>query len=49
MDLLRFLVEHGADATAKDNGGSTPLHKLWVSEDVNLARLLVEHGPDATA
>jgi ankyrin repeat protein len=51
VDLARFLIEHGADVSAKDKNGLTPLH--WAVQggvgNVDLARLLVEHGADATA
>ncbi len=51
-DLARFLVEHGADATAHDKQGLTPLH--WVSfsgfGNADVARFLIEHADDdATA
>jgi len=49
--LTRFLLEHGADVTAKDDGGMTPLH--WVVEKgkrtTDLACLLVDYGADLTA
>jgi ankyrin repeat protein len=49
MEVAQFLVEHGADATAKDKIGWTPLH--WASErgHIGLAQFLVQHGVDATA
>jgi ankyrin repeat protein len=49
VKVARFLVEHGADAAAKDSNGRTPLH--WVSEggDLELARLLIEHGAEPAA
>jgi ankyrin repeat protein len=51
VDLARFLIEHGADVTAQDNNGSTPLHQLSGSNsgNVELATFFVEHGADVTA
>jgi len=49
VDIVRFLVELGADVTAQDKDGSTPLHQASNSGEVDLARFLVEHGADATA
>jgi ankyrin repeat protein len=50
-DLARFLVEHGADPTAQDDDGWTPLHVLSGSDrpDADLVRFFVEYGTDATA
>ena len=41
-----MLVEHGADVSAQDEDGRTPLH--WASSrgDVDVARMLVERGAD---
>ena len=52
MELTRFLIEHGADAAAQDEGGWIPLH--WVVRPMQVRRidltcLLIEHGADATA
>jgi len=45
-----FLVEHGgADVTAQDENGSTPLHQAAQYGRIDLARFLVEHGADVTA
>ena len=49
LGVARILIEHGADAAAKDNLGSTPLHRASESGYVELARFLVEHGTDAAA
>jgi ankyrin repeat protein len=45
--VARFLIEHGADATAMV-GGSTPLHHAAIEGDLPLVRLLLEHGADRT-
>ncbi len=48
VEVARFLVEHGADATAQDEDGSTPLHRVSEDGHVEVARVLVEHGADVT-
>ena len=45
VDLARFLLEHGAEATAL----STPPHQASSGRNVDLARFLIEHGAFATA
>jgi len=44
MGRVGLLVGHGADTTAKDEHGFTPLH--WVSQvgRIDIARTLLEHG-----
>ena len=49
VEIIRFLVERGADATAQDNNGLTPLHLASSWGHVGLACLLVERGADVTA
>jgi ankyrin repeat protein len=49
MDVVRFLVEHGADMTAKDKEGLTPLNEATASRNVIIAWFLIEHGADALA
>ena len=50
LKLLAFLLEHGADPAAENNGGQTPMHILsdhrYQSEGdlLNLAVLLLKHG-----
>ena len=49
VDLVRMLVERGADVSAQDVVGLTPLH--WASSrgSVDVARILVEGGADVSA
>ena len=49
VEVIRFLVDRGADAAAQDNNGLTPLHLASSWGDVDLACLLVERGADVTA
>ena len=45
--LIRWLVEHDANATAQDKSGSTPLNSAM--EAVDFVRLFVRHCADVTA
>ena len=44
LDLARLLIEHGTDATAQNNYGTTPLHWASFKGHVDVARLLIEHS-----
>jgi ankyrin repeat protein len=46
VDLTHFLVEHGADVTAQDNKGLTPIHWAVLKGREGLARFLLENGAD---
>lgn len=46
LDLLRALLQHGADPNARQSGGFTALHTAADRGDVEMARLLLEHGAD---
>ncbi len=44
LEVVRFLVEHGADVNAADRSGLTPLHSLASRGHLEAARLLIEKG-----
>jgi ankyrin repeat protein len=48
-ESVRILLEHGADASARQAGGWTPLHAASQSGDVELVRLLIASGADVQA
>jgi len=45
-DVVKVLLESGADPDAKNNGGHTPLHAAAYRGHLNVASLLLEHGAD---
>ena len=46
VEVLRLLVDHGADIHAKDRNGVHALGRATLSADVDVVRFLVEHGCD---
>ena len=49
VEVVRVLLEHGADVTARDGTRSTPLHVASLTQSPQSARLLIEHGADVNA
>ena len=50
VEVLKFLVSHGADIHAKNGYGNTPLHAAAVSNmNVEVAKFLVDSGADMDA
>lgn len=54
VDIIKLLIQNGADVRAKDAFGDTPLHKLMRRNDekgilVDLAKLLLDNGADVNA
>ena len=43
---MRALLEAGADADVRQQGGFTPLLAAAHADDAELARLLLDHGAD---
>ena len=48
-EVARFLIERGADTTAKDAHKWTPLHHAVEKENEDISRLLLEHGANVRA
>jgi ankyrin repeat protein len=43
-DIVRLLIDHGADVKACQTSGVTPLHQAAASGQLDMARLLLSHG-----
>jgi ankyrin repeat protein len=48
-DVVKYLIEKGADVKAKAWDNSTPLHIACESGNLDLVKYLVEHGADVKA
>jgi len=49
LDVAQLLIEHGADAKAKDDNKLTPLHLASRCGHTEVTRVLLEHGADMEA
>lgn len=49
LDMVEFLVEHGADVNRGDNEGWTPLHATASCGFISIAKYLIEHGANVAA
>lgn len=49
IDIVELLLKHGADITAKSDGGWTPLHNACELGSEKIVRILVEAGSDINA
>jgi ankyrin repeat protein/DNA-directed RNA polymerase subunit RPC12/RpoP len=49
VETVRLLLEKGANASAKDNKGRTPLHYAAMSGNVEIVKLLLEKGAAVNA
>ncbi|HXR03674.1 MAG TPA: ankyrin repeat domain-containing protein [Verrucomicrobiae bacterium] len=48
-ELVKLLLDHGADVTVKSDVGSTPLHSAADRGDLEIADILIAHGADVNA
>lgn len=48
-DLVKLLIDSGADVNARDESHSTPLHMASLSGSAESVQLLIENGADVTA
>jgi ankyrin repeat protein len=49
VEVMEFLIEHGADVNARDGRGLTPLHEAVSNEHLQAAEMLLDRGADANA
>jgi len=49
IELVKLLLDHGADGKAKSDVGSTALHTAADRGDKEIAAMLIEHGADVNA
>jgi ankyrin repeat protein len=49
LNIVRMLLEHGADVNVRQQMGFTPLHSAALHGDRGMIELLLQHGADATA
>ncbi|KAG6823702.1 hypothetical protein H0H87_000480 [Tephrocybe sp. NHM501043] len=49
LEIIKFLVEHGANVNAKGRWDETPIHKSAEQGHHEIVKFLVEHGADVNA
>ena len=46
MELIKFLIEHGADVNDGNSENDLPLHQACDQNDLEFVKYLIEHGAD---
>ena len=49
LDVVRMLVEHGADVNASDGWGAAPIHSAAVWGNADIVAYLIAHGANVNA
>jgi ankyrin repeat protein len=49
LDVVKYLVKHGADVKAKDHYNNTPLHYACRNGNLDMVNYLIEQGADVEA
>lgn len=49
IDMLKFLIDQGADVNVPNNIGWTPLHLAAIRSNVDVIQFLIERGADVNA
>lgn len=49
LEIVKLLIEHGADVNAAQEGGFRPLHSAAQNGNPEMAHVLLRHGADKTA
>lgn len=44
IEIIKLLLNHGADINAQNKGGNTPLHLASMSNNEDIVFLLLDHG-----
>ena len=46
VDIVRYLIEHGAEVNIRSEGGDTPLHRAAANGHVKIINILIDNGAD---
>ncbi|KAI0269610.1 ankyrin repeat-containing domain protein, partial [Russula aff. rugulosa BPL654] len=49
LEVVRMLIEHGADVSAQDKEGRTPMYLASQAGRLEVTQILLAHGADASA
>ncbi|KAH9164357.1 ankyrin repeat-containing domain protein, partial [Lactarius sanguifluus] len=49
VDIMRWLLNHGADPNAQKNDGRTPLHKVASYTILEAVQVLLKHNADVNS